>query len=150
MMNLASLTKAEKEELNTRLCAVNIVSWQWNDKGLALHEAEGRTEKLKNETEIGVIAQNVRDKLQDLFPSITPTHPTGALMVDYGLLANIATAVLPYLDETYQSRVKQLPADDDHLQLDKLLEKHQSDNSQVGATKLLALIKLYNQKLAAL
>lgn len=141
-MNAQSLTDAEKAELNTRLLSINVVSWQWNEKGLKIHEAEGRKEKLKNKPEIGVLAQDVRDTLQDLFPNIILIHKTGALMVNYRLISELAKVTLEYLDNLYKHSI---PGEE--LNLRAFLKKYQTNDIQLYATRLLALIKLYNQKI---
>jgi hypothetical protein len=142
-MNIQSLTDVEKAELNTRLLSINIVSWQWNEKGLKIHKAEGRTEKLKNTPEMGVLAQDVRDKLQDLFPHIILIHKTGALMVNYELIAELAKQILEHLDKLYRHSDPK----GKKLQLKALIKKYQTDDIQLYATRLLALVKLYNQEI---
>jgi hypothetical protein len=147
-MDLASLSEAEKAELNARLSAIDMVSWEWNAKGVALRAADKRFAKLENRKEVGVIAQNVRDELSEFFPDITPHHETGALMVDYGLLADIARAVLEFLDTNYQKAASHAKPSGERLELKQLLKKYQTDDPQLAVVRLLALVKLYNQKLA--
>jgi len=148
-MKLTALSATEVAELNARLLAIDIVSWRWNDKGLALHEADGNTEKLKNEKEVGVIAQTVQKQLADLFPEVSPHHPTGALMVDYGILAEVALAVLPHLDKKYQEATEK-SGSKPQLRLKELLKKYDVKDYQLRVVRLLALVNLYNQKTDAL
>jgi hypothetical protein len=144
-MDLATLSETDKAELNARLLAIDIVSWRWNAHGLALNAADGRP-KSGDKVEKGVIAQTVRDQLGEYFPNITPHHKTGVLMVDYGLLADIARAVLRHLDDRYQMSVTDVPPGE-RLNLDDLLRKYYTDEPQLSVVRLLALVKLYNQKM---
>lgn len=144
-MNPTSLSDEQVAELNTRLLAIKVVSWQWNNKGLGIHVAEGRLYKLKNDPEIGVLAQNARDALFDLFPSVISYHQTGALMVNYGLIIELANIVLGYLDTTYQHLIANQPAREKSLDLPKLIHKYKTDNPQITAARFLTLVKLYNQ-----
>jgi hypothetical protein len=146
-MNLTSLSDIQVAELNTRLLAIDVVSWQWNNKGLAIHVSEGRLHKLKNDPEIGVLAQNARDALHDFFPHIISYHQTGALMVNYSLLVELSNIVLQYLDKRYLllDTKKHLPGKT--LDLSKLLHKYYTKDVQILAARLLTLVKLYNQKI---
>lgn len=146
-MNAQSFEKIDKAELNARLLSIDIVSWQWNERGLAIHAAENRPEKLKNTPEIGVIAQDIRDKLQDLFPDIIVYHSTGLLMVNYYMLGELSKTVLHYLNDIYQKNISNDLEINDKLNLDALLKKYQTDDIQLYATKLLALVKIYNQRI---
>jgi hypothetical protein len=147
-MNLTSLSDEQVAELNTRLLAIDVVSWQWNNKGLAIHVAEGRLYKLKNDPEIGVLAQNARDALFDMFPSIISYHQTGALMVNYDLIVELSNIVLHYLDNKYQRLLANQPTSEKTLDLPKLIHKYKTDNPQITAARFLTLVKLYNQTIA--
>jgi hypothetical protein len=141
-VKISSLNDKSKAELIARLCAIDIVSWRWNVKGLLVNLLYGHFSKLRNNTEEGVIAQNVRDELSDYFPGVTTTSRAGVLRVDYGMLANIAYEVLPYIEARY--KLSPVPPDDgSNLILSDLLRQYLTNDTQLAAVRLLALVQLY-------
>jgi hypothetical protein len=144
-VKIHSLRDEDKAELSARLCAIDIVSWRWNIRGEVVHLFSGHFSKLRNLTEEGVIAQNVRDELSDYFPDITATSRVGFIRVDYGMLANIAYEVLPYLETQYM--LHPMSSDDSNdLILSNLLKKYLTKDTQLDAVRLVALVHLYKSR----
>jgi len=148
----ADIGNPKEAELTARLLRIQPVSWRWNAKGLFLHLFSKNIFKPWNRTEIGVIAQNARDELIDLYPEIAIKNRVGAWTIDYGMLSNIAYDNLVYLDTQYhKSATTTTPASSadsaDSLELQQLMDKYRTDDMQLMAVRLLSLVRLYVERL---
>ena|GEM_PF-1517713 len=141
----------KEAELTARLLRIQPVSWRWNAKGILLDLFSKNIFKPWNRTEVGVIAQNARDELIDLYPHIAIKNQVGAWTVDYGMLSNAAYDNLVYLDKYYQKLIKTTPdKNPGRLELPLLMEKYRTDNMQLMVVRLLAMVRIYAARIETL
>ncbi len=144
----ADKSKYTGAELTARLLRIQPVSWRWNVKGIALDLFSRRIFKPWNRTEIGVIAQNVRDELGELYPEIVIKNRARAWTVDYGAVSTVAYDNLVYLDKKYQRLVRSRPDTlGAPLNFTVLFDKYRTDDMQLMAVRLLSLVRVYDERL---